>query len=68
MTELDEARIYANKLLDEPYADPDDNVRVVCRQFNRRDERAQQLEKEVEELRKQLVAALDPTWGMEGRP
>lgn len=40
MSEREDARVLANKLLDEPLADPDDDLRTLARQFLRADEQA----------------------------
>src|ERR1700676_2425826 len=42
MDELTEALAIANKVLDEPYCDPDDDLRVVARQLGRLYERFNQ--------------------------
>jgi hypothetical protein len=39
MTEKDEAILLANKVLDRPYGDPDDDLAVLARQFLRALER-----------------------------
>jgi len=41
MTELEEAVLLANRLLDEPGADPDDDLRMLARQFLRQKESAE---------------------------
>jgi len=46
--ERSQAARIADRLLDEPYADPDDDIRVVCRQFNRSQEEIKQLRESLE--------------------
>lgn len=40
MSELDDVRVLAEKLLDQPWVDPDDDLRTLARNFLRADERA----------------------------
>ena len=54
MSERTDADKLANKLLDEPYADPDDDLRMLSRQLLRRRE-------VIERLEKSLVEQQDPT-------
>ena len=53
MTEFEETVQLANRLLDEPYADPDDGLRMLSRQFLRQVEA-------VSKLKENLVKQLDP--------
>jgi len=46
LTEFEEALLKADKALDEPYADPDDDLRTISRQFLRLNERYTQAKKE----------------------
>lgn len=39
-----EAMVLANRLLDQPWADPDDDLRVLARQLLRREERVAMVE------------------------
>lgn len=54
MSEREEAYRLADRLLDEPNADPDDDLRVLARQLLRHKEA-------VEKLKADLVARYDPT-------
>lgn len=38
LTEFQQAKVIANKFLDEPYKDPDDDQSILARQFLRRNE------------------------------
>jgi len=51
MSERDEAIALANKLLDEPYADPDDDLRLLSRQFLR----------EIERTKRKEIVTMPPT-------
>lgn len=48
------ARI-ADRLLDEPYADPDDDIRVLARQFNRSQEEVERRNRELFRLQAALT-------------
>lgn len=50
MRERTDADKLAERLLDQPYADPDDNLRVLSRQLLRRREVIERLEKQLVEL------------------
>lgn len=43
MGERDRAKVIANRLLDEPWCDPDDDVRVLARQFERSQDEVERL-------------------------
>lgn len=57
MNERTEAFILANRLLDEPNADPDDDLRILARQLLRKTEVVERLEKRLQEQQ-------DPTLDM----
>ncbi len=54
MSEKSDALKLAERLLDEPYCDPDDDLRVLSRQLLRRQE-------VVERVEKRLAETMDPT-------
>lgn len=54
MSEREDAKLLAFVVLDEPWADPDDDVRTLARQFLRAEERIAELEAENESLRHSL--------------
>ena len=49
----------ADILLDTPYADPDDDIRTVARQFNRMVERYNTLAKELADARREVIEEID---------
>ena len=59
MSEDEDARRLADKVLDTPYRDPDDDMSMMCRQFNRAVERAEAAERREMGLREALVEARD---------
>lgn len=50
MSELCDALYLANRLLDEPNADPDDDLRLLSRQLLRRQEEVERLNKVIAKL------------------
>lgn len=50
MSEFSDAIELANRLLDEPYVDPDDDLRMLARQLLRRQEAVEKLENRLAEL------------------
>lgn len=56
--ERTEAEAIANRLLDEPYADPDDDIRVLARQFNRSQEQIEHLRAKFHNLHERLKDVL----------
>jgi hypothetical protein len=65
MTEREEAVRLAHKLLDEPWADPDDRLRLLSRQLLRSVEEADRLRKD---LKVEAVRAVHPTAREPGEP
>ena len=49
----------ADILLDTPYADPDDDIRTVARQFNRMVERYNTLAKELADARREVITEIE---------
>jgi hypothetical protein len=64
--ELDIAIRYANELLDEPYADPDDHARTVARQFIRLSEKVDTLISDAERKSETKLGELKRTWYQKG--
>jgi hypothetical protein len=50
MTEAEETRILANRILERPYGDPDDDLAMLSRQLLRADERVAIMRAALEEL------------------
>ena len=58
----------ADILLDTPYADPDDDIRTVARQFNRMVERYNTLAKELADARREVVRRIEAMPNKDVRP
>lgn len=59
-TEHESAIRLANKLLDEPYADPDDDLRLLARQFLRAKEMAARIVVDLYEMRASTMLPYKP--------
>jgi chromosome segregation ATPase len=57
LTERDHAMTLANRVLDKPYIDPDGDICLLARQFQRETERSARLAAEVERLKELLDGA-----------
>jgi hypothetical protein len=62
MTELEEAIALANKILDRNYADPDDDLAILSRQFLRAREAVAELERFSALLTRAADALEAPAW------
>lgn len=59
MTEFQETKLLAEKILDRPYADPDDDLAMLARQFLRQVETVKRQEKALQAVDWQGKAELD---------